>query len=95
MPHYYFCLRDDESVADTEGMDLPDLDAARDHASTVARELTFGRDGMLDRDWSRWTLLVSDSDGQEVLSLALADFRRGNSRNGPSPVDGRGKKSWP
>jgi len=53
MPHYYFCLRDDESVADTEGMDLPDLDAARDHASTVARELTFGRDGMLDRDWSR------------------------------------------
>jgi hypothetical protein len=37
---YYFNLNDDDTVVDTDGTDLPDVGAARIHATGVARELT-------------------------------------------------------
>jgi len=74
MPKYYFYLLDSEEVADSDGTELPDLDAAREHARQVARELTFKRDGMLQRSWSQWTMLVRDIDGQVLLSFPLGDF---------------------
>ena len=83
MARYYFFLRGDVDVADAEGTELPDLDAARKHAVTVAHELMFRRDGMLDRDWSRWTMSVRDSDGQELLSFALVEFGDVPAANGP------------
>jgi hypothetical protein len=39
MPRYFFHLRDDMSVDDYEGTDLPDLDAARASAVKQARNL--------------------------------------------------------
>ena len=74
MPTYYFCLHDKDDVTDVEGTELTDLDAAREHAAAVVRELMFRRDGMLNRKWSQWTMSVRDGDGRELLSLALADF---------------------
>jgi hypothetical protein len=41
MPMYYFHLRDQDHITDVDGTDLADIDAAREHADTVARELTF------------------------------------------------------
>jgi hypothetical protein len=37
MPRFYFHLRDDLDVADDEGLELPSLDAAREHAAANAR----------------------------------------------------------
>jgi hypothetical protein len=74
MPKYYFYLLDNEEVVDSDGTELPDLDAAREHARQVARELTFKRDGMLQRSWSQWTMSVRDIDGQVLLSFPLGDF---------------------
>jgi uncharacterized protein DUF6894 len=74
MPKYYFYLLDSEEVVDSDGTELPDLDAAREHARQVARELTFKRDGMLQRSWSQWTMSVRDTDGQVLLSFPLGDF---------------------
>jgi hypothetical protein len=37
VPRFYFHLRDDLNVPDDEGLDLPNLDAAREHAATNAR----------------------------------------------------------
>jgi hypothetical protein len=74
MPMYYFYLLDKDEVVDSDGTELPDLDAAREHAKQVARELTFRRDGMLQRGWSQWTMSVQDENGRILLSLPLGDF---------------------
>lgn len=71
MPKYYFHLCDDSTVPDIEGTVLGNLDEARQHASVVAKELTFHSSGMLGRDWSRWVMSVRDDAGSEVFSLKL------------------------
>ena len=79
MPMYYFHLYDDEAVKDGDGTDLIDVAAAREHATCVARELTFKSPGMYEQAWSHWTMKVHDHDGTELFSLALSDFENGNS----------------
>ena len=56
MPMYYFNLNDDDKVLDTDGTDLPDVGAARIHATGVARELTSNGGGILTQSWSGWTM---------------------------------------
>jgi hypothetical protein len=79
MPMYYFHLYDDEKIVDSDGTDLVDVGAAREHAAGVAHELTANSSGFLDQSWSGWTMRVHDDGGLEVFSLAMADFRDGNS----------------
>jgi Domain of unknown function (DUF6894) len=80
MPMYYFDLHDDETIADSDGTDLIDVGAAREHAAGVARELTANSSfGFLDQSWSGWTMRVRDDSGSELFSLAMGDFRSGNS----------------
>ena len=74
MPMYYFHLLDRDNVVDTEGTDLPDTATARRHAASVARELTFGRSGMLHSDWSKWRMSVRDAAGEELFSVQLNGF---------------------
>jgi Domain of unknown function (DUF6894) len=82
MPMYYFNLADDETIVDSDGTDLVDVSAAREHAAGVARELTANSLGFLDQNWSGWTMKVHDGGGLEVFSLAMADFRDGNGNSG-------------
>jgi hypothetical protein len=79
MPMYYFDLCDDETIVDSDGTDLIDLGAAREHAAGVAHELTANSAGFLDQSWSGWTMKVHDDSGLELFSLAMSDFRDGNS----------------
>lgn len=79
MPRYYFHLCDDETLTDSDGTDLADVSAARDHAAGVARELTFNSAGMMDQAWSAWTMRVHDDQGSELFSLPLSDVEGGNS----------------
>ena len=79
MPMYYFDLYDDENILDTDGTDLANVGAARAHATAVARELTVNSFSFLDQSWSGWTMKVRDDGGSELFSLAMADFRDGNS----------------
>jgi hypothetical protein len=74
MPVYHFNLNNADTIFDAEGTDLPDDSAARKHAVTVARELTFHNRAMFDKDWSRYTMSVIDDAGNEILSLALNDL---------------------
>jgi hypothetical protein len=74
MPMYFFCLHEGDDVIDAEGTDLPDLNSAHAHARQVARELTFRRNGMLERSWSRWTMLIRDDSGEVLLSFRLSDI---------------------
>ena len=79
MPMYYFDLYDDEKIVDSDGTDLIDVGAAREHAVGVAHELTANSIGFLDQNWSAWTMKVHDDRGLELFSLAMSDFRAGNS----------------
>jgi hypothetical protein len=73
MPMYYFHLRgDQDQITDEDGTDLADVDAAREHADTVARELTFKTTGMLGEDWSKWSMVVHDGDGVELFSFGMS-----------------------
>ena len=76
---YYFHLQDDETIIDSDGTELADLNAARVHAAGVARELTSNSGGILKQDWSEWTLSVRDELGTELFSFAMSDFGDGNS----------------
>ena len=79
MPMYYFDLHDDENVLDSDGTDLANVGAAREHAAAVARELTANSTGFLDQNWSGWTMSVHDGSGLALFSLTMSDFRDGNS----------------
>jgi hypothetical protein len=72
MPTFYFNVSNHRSLEDTEGTDLPTLEAARQHAFTVAREIMQHRKEMLGKPWSDWTMRVTDSKGQEVFSFRIA-----------------------
>jgi len=76
MPKYYFNIADGTVVADPEGTELADVNAARDHARKVASELMHGRTGMLGSAWSEWTMIVTNDAGAEVLSFRLGEPRR-------------------
>jgi hypothetical protein len=78
MPMYYFDLYDDQTIVDSDGTDLVDVGAAREHAAQVVRELTDG-DDFLGENWSAWTMRVRDDSGLEVFSLPMADSRDGSS----------------
>jgi hypothetical protein len=73
-------LKDHETVVDTDGTELPDVGAARLHATGVARELTLNGGRILQQSWSGWTLSVQDQRGTELFSLTMSDFGNGNAK---------------
>lgn len=71
---FYFHLRDSKTLRDSFGTDLPDLDAAREHAEGVARELTYKNTERLEKDWAQWTMSVQNEKGDELHSFPLSQF---------------------
>lgn len=75
MPMYYFHLNDNEKIEDVDGTELINVDAARNHADVVARELMFKTTGILGEEWSKWSMVVQDSDGLELFSMKMGDVK--------------------
>ncbi len=73
MPRFHFNVAEgDRVIADIEGENLPNLDAARNEAINLAREI-FADSVKSDRVPPD-CIQVTDGDGQEVLSVSLADL---------------------
>ena len=70
MARYYFNIRNDVDTDDAEGVELPDLDAAREHAMDGARDLVCAdiKKGYLNLDHR---IIVTDERGDEVLTLTF------------------------
>jgi hypothetical protein len=75
MPMYYFHLRDQDSISDLDGTELTDIEAAREHANSVARELMFKTSGIQGEPWSKWAMVVHDDDGLELFSFEMSDVK--------------------
>jgi hypothetical protein len=73
---FYFKLTDGRIVEDIEVLELSDLSAAREEAIGLARDLTRGQ--ILGRNWSKWTVIVTDETGQQVLAVPISRDPTGN-----------------
>ena len=78
MPKFFFSIADNAVLEDTDGTELPNVEAAREHARAVAGELMIHRDGMLGHAWNEWIMVVKNDKGDEVFSFRVAD-RMGSS----------------
>jgi hypothetical protein len=73
---FHFKLTDGRIVEDIEGLELSDFAAARQEAVGLAHDLTRMR--ILGRDWSKWTVVVADDSGGQVLSVPITENSAGN-----------------
>jgi hypothetical protein len=68
VPRYYFDLINGRNIEDKEGENLPSLEAAREHATEMARELARRRPYYL----REWTILVTAEDRQPLFEVPLS-----------------------
>ena len=73
MPRYFFHVRDGQDFPDTEGSELPDLNAVRTEALKASGEMLRDSKGRAEF-WSGddWTMNVMDDKGGTVLTLTFA-----------------------
>ena len=71
MPRYYFSIMNCRPFDDVDGLDLPDLAAAREEASGFARDLM--RMEPSQRDWLSWSVRVTGEDQQHLFDLPFLD----------------------
>ena len=73
MPRYFFHVRNGKDLPDTEGSELPDLNAARTEAIKASGEMLRDNKGGADF-WSGhdWTMTVVDDKGGTILTLRFA-----------------------
>jgi hypothetical protein len=67
---YYFHVRDRHSAPDEEGVEFPDVKAARAEAIRASGEML--RDCRSDLwDSGEWRMVVADQDGNTVFTLRI------------------------
>lgn len=70
MPSYFFEIEDGSGVEDDDGIELPNLGAAREQAVRLMGELLRDRPVAL---WAarRWRLTVKDADKRPLFKIAV------------------------
>jgi hypothetical protein len=67
---YFHLAKDDEFIRDPEGVEVADLEEARAAALNTIAELRH-EDPAAPRDWSGWSLRVTDAAGRVLFTLPL------------------------
>jgi len=77
MPRYFFNIRHRPGPAglaeDPEGDELADVNAAREHALSVARKMIARERLTLIRDWMVCSFEIVDEEGRPVLTVPFSD----------------------
>lgn len=77
MPRYFFNIRHRLGptglAVDPEGDELPDVNAAREHALSQARIMIARDRHTFIRDWMDCSFEITDEDGQLVLTVPFSD----------------------
>ena len=71
MPRFYFSIANCRAFDDTDGLDLPDLTAAREEAVGFARDMM--RMEPSRRDWAGWLVRVTGEDRNHLFDLPFLE----------------------
>jgi hypothetical protein len=71
MPRYYFSVTSERPFDDIDGLELPDLAAAREEAIGFALDLM--RMEPSRRDWLGWVVRVTGEDQEHLFDLPFLD----------------------
>jgi len=74
MPRYYFDLVDDIKIHDRKGVSLPNIEAAREYATTFARELMEETPTLMGESHRAWSVHVSNGRFERVLKIPFASL---------------------
>ena len=71
MPRYFFNTTDgDTTCPDHEGVELPDMEAARKHAIKEAHDLIYGL-VIPSHDWGKWRVEIANASGRSLMTIWL------------------------
>lgn len=75
MPKFFFNIRkhDDANIVDDEGIDLPDLEAAKAEAQQDIIDLMNSRSTALGQYWPQWSIDICDSRGNVLLVVPFSN----------------------
>ena len=75
MPRYFFNIRnhDSDNIVDDEGIDLPDLEAAKVEAQNDIIDLLNSRSIALGNHWPQWSIDICDSRGNVLLVVPFSN----------------------
>jgi uncharacterized protein DUF6894 len=78
MPRYFFSLRHHPGpsglAVDEEGDELADVNAAREHALFVARDMIARTRTEIVRDWMVCSFEITNEEGEPVLTVPFSDI---------------------
>ena len=78
MPRYFFSIRGRSApanlIVNPEGDDLPDMNAAREHVRSHARDMIARTHTDIVRDWMACSFEITDEAGQPVLTVPFSDM---------------------
>jgi hypothetical protein len=81
VPRYYFDLVDDVTIHDHKGVALPGIEAAREYATTFARELMEAKSDLLGESHRAWSVAISNAQFERVLTIPFATLMGGTGDN--------------
>lgn len=74
MPRYYRHIRQgDRHIEDPDGIELPDLDAARAEAITGVRDLLAEAIRKGEDDWLGDAIVIADETGRELMTIPFIE----------------------
>ena len=73
MPRYFFNVLNDVKTQDFDGMDLPNLEAARVEAQKDVDDIKLSHFDSLGPPWSSWTIEICDRDGALLLVVPFSN----------------------
>jgi hypothetical protein len=89
VPRYFFDARSENGLSrDEEGLDLPDLEAARAEALKAAEQLW----GDLSADTSQMAIEITDEAGQTILTVSFTEAAERLAQGVDKPVKGSDAK---
>ena len=72
MPRYFFNVMNDVKTQDFDGLELPDLDAARGEAQKDIDEILETHFDSFGSDWTKWSIEICDGDGILLLIVPFS-----------------------
>jgi hypothetical protein len=72
MPRYFFHVLNDVRTQDFEGIELPNLEAARLSAKKDIDDIVRAHFNTMSKNWSKWSIEICDHDGELLLVVPFS-----------------------